>query len=128
MASLGCRPRARETLVVYVHENARGELWGDTWDIGKVKDCGMAERSLAPSKERDLLLCGHETQMNWNNIWLKDDLKQQILSNSRTFLVTFHGMGDSSRGSGRNSTLMPTMWHCRRTSVTTADCFSSRIY
>jgi len=102
--------------VVSVQGNYAYGVKPGTWDLGEAKECGMANPAMLPDR-RDLLVCGVETQAAWDVVWLRSDIKSQILDSARTFVVTFHGTGRSKRDS-----FQPTAWQCKRTTERIIRC------
>lgn len=116
-ALAACMPRNQELQVAYVRGNYASGVKLGTWDLNEVKECGIANRAMLPDTRQDLLVCGAETEEAWDVVWLRDDIKSQILESARTFAVIFH-----SNGRSRRSNLLPTVWQCKRTSQRVIDC------
>jgi hypothetical protein len=113
----GCRPKNQDMLVANVRGNYAYGVKAGTWNLNEVKDCGMANRAMLPDKRSGLLVCGAETQAAWDVVWLRSDIKSQILESARTFAVIFHSSGRSRRDS-----FQPKVWQCKRTSERIINC------
>jgi len=91
----------------FFSHSARARVWKD----GDRVECRLPRRSVfsEPDKRGDILLCGDQTQVAWDEAWLKSDIRDQIYANATMFEVTFHGTGRSNKNSGPS-------WWCRKLS------------
>jgi hypothetical protein len=117
LLDVGCRPPNGDMLVAYVRGNFAYGLGQDSWEVGKVKECGDTNRDVLPDKRWGLLVCGAETLSAWDQIWLRPDIKLYIYESAKVFSVAFHSAGRSIRRSGGRN-----VWDCKRVSERNIDC------
>jgi hypothetical protein len=79
------------------------------WKYGQSIECQLPSHKAwsVPDKGSDVLLCGDQTQLAWNQTWIKSDIRDQIYANAKIVNVTFHGAGKSHRYSGPS-------WWCKK--------------
>ncbi len=66
------------------------------WKYGQIVECQLPSHKVwsVPDKRGDVLLCGAQTQLAWDQGWVKSDIRDQIYANATILNVIFHGTGE----------------------------------
>jgi hypothetical protein len=109
----GCQPKDHDMLVISVQGDVNfPALTMRSWDFGETQKCEIAELAsgtAANTETKDILLCGETSFKAWSTLWLKNEIKGQLLQASRRLAVRFHSAGHRK---GKNQRF----WKCTRTS------------